>query len=146
VSPGIRRAFKRSAATAATLTVAAGLTVAVAPTAAAADRASFNLNYGGAYYRGTVEFYNRSVLVKGELKGLGGTLCRVGLAKTIAGEILDTGSTSPVCNGPVTREIPLTADVPGGARQVLIALTAAPAGPPFLAHCYVTRGDEYCEP
>lgn len=41
-----------------------------APGAAAADRASFNLSYGATYYRGTAEFYDRSVLVTGELRGL----------------------------------------------------------------------------
>ncbi|HEV7976067.1 hypothetical protein, partial [Amycolatopsis sp.] len=138
MSPRIRRAFKRSAAIAATLMVAAGLTVAGAPAAVADDRASFNLTYGGAYYRGTVEFYNRSVLVTGELRGLGTKGCRVGKATAIrnaSGGILDVGTTSAVCNGPVTREIPLTADVAGGAGLVLVALTLT-GGEPILAHCY----------
>ncbi len=135
----------RATAGAATLMVAAGFTVVGAPSAAADERASFDLTYGATYYRGTIDFYDRSVMITGELRGLS-TGCRKGQAyafRTAAPRTLDRGTTSTVCNGPVSRQIPLTADVAGGAAEVQVSLL--PAGEErLLAYCFVKRGEEFC--
>ncbi|MEU6261104.1 hypothetical protein [Streptomyces sp. NPDC047043] len=128
----------------ATLVAAAGLTLTGAPSAAAADRASFDLTVGATYFRGTIDFYNRSVSVDGVLRGLT-TGCRRGAAwaNDASGKVLDHRSTSLVCNGAVSRQIPLTADVPGGAAIVEVDLLDADGH--IIAFCFAVRGDEYCE-
>jgi hypothetical protein len=121
---------------------ATGLSVAGAPSAAADDRASFNLTWGATYYRGTVDFYNRSVVVSGQLRGLS-TGCRRANAYSFNPlKTLDSENTSLVCNGPVVREIPLSADAAGGASMVSISLRD-PEGR-YLTFCVCHRGDEYC--
>ncbi|MFD5017145.1 hypothetical protein [Streptomyces chartreusis] len=129
---------------AAALTAVAGLTLAGAPGAAAADRASFNLTVGATYFKGTIEFYNRSVTVNGVLRGLS-TGCRRGAAWAFAssGSTLDNRSTTAVCNGAVSKTIPLTADVPGGAAEVEVDLLEGNGY--RIASCRVQRGFEYCE-
>ncbi|MFI9407895.1 hypothetical protein [Nocardia sp. NPDC052316] len=126
-----------------TLAAVAGLTLAVAPNAAADETATFRLVYGATYFIGTIEFYNRSVLIAGNLRGLS-TGCRRGWAFAENGSWLDYNSTSATCTGPVYREIPLKIDVPGGVAKVDVHLTEADGN--TLADCTVLRGEEYCLP
>ncbi|CAM4413199.1 Secreted protein [Nocardia ninae] len=128
----------------ATLAAVGGLTVAGAPNAAADDRAIFELPFGATYYSGTIEFYNRSVVVAGSLRGLS-TGCRRGyaLSETAWGLVLDDNTTSATCTGPVHREIHLTADVAGGARIVQVWLVDEDNGV-LLVGCSVTRGGDRC--
>ncbi len=144
VYPRILRTSKRAAAVVATLAAVGGLTLAGAPNAAADDQAIFDLTFGATYYRGTIEFYNRSVIVAGSLRGLS-TGCRRGWAsaETADGGTLDYNTTSATCTGPVHREIHLTADVAGGARVVEVWLKDEANGN-FLVGCSVTRGGDRC--
>ncbi|WP_135237083.1 hypothetical protein [Nocardia sp. CS682] len=119
------------------------MTLTGAPNAAADDQASFDLTFGATYFRGTVEFYNRSAIVAGNLRGLS-TGCRRGWASThdTSGARLDVNSMSATCTGPVHREIPLKADVAGGAARVQVRLLEANGN--VLTSCWVTRGEERC--
>ncbi len=128
----------------ATLAAIGGLTLAGAPNAAADDRAIFDLPFGATYYSGTIEFYNRSVIVAGSLRGLS-TGCRRGAAsaETADGRTLDYNTTSATCTGPVHREIHLSADVVGGARIVQVWLVDEANGN-FLVGCAVKRGGDRC--
>ncbi|WP_251091579.1 hypothetical protein [Streptomyces sp. Caat 7-52] len=120
------------------------MNLAGAPHAAAADRATFDVTVAATYYRGTIEFYNRSVIVDGVLRGLS-TGCRRGgaWAYDAGGYPLAHKTTSLVCNGAVERDIPLSWDVPGGASSVVVDLLDADGN--LLKYCVTTRGDEYCE-
>lgn len=136
----------RRAATAVmtTLVAATGMALASAPNAAADDPARFDVGVGATYFRGTVNFYNRSASAEGLLRGLS-TGCRRGVATAVdsAGNILDRRSTSLVCSGVVERTIPLVADVPGGAAFVEVAI--ADADGKNLATCIAYRGDSVCQ-
>ncbi|MEW1797990.1 MULTISPECIES: hypothetical protein [Streptomyces] len=139
----IRRTTRRATAVGAAL-AAAGLNLAGTPSAAAADRASFDVTVAATYYRGTIEFYNRSVIVDGVLRGLS-TGCRRGgaWAYDAGGYPLAHKTTSLVCNGAVERDIPLSWDVPGGASSVVVDLLDADGN--LLKYCVLSRGYEYCE-
>jgi len=141
--PRVRRTTKTATTVAATLAVA-GLHLAGAPTAAAADRATFDVTVAATYYRGTFDFYNRSVIVDGVLRGLS-TGCRRGgaWAYDAGGHSLAHKTTSLVCNGAVERDIPLSWDVPGEASSVVVDLLDADGK--LLKYCVTTRGDEFCE-
>jgi hypothetical protein len=78
---------------------------------------------------------------------LSGTSCRHGGAWANIPDTapLDHGITGQVCNGPVPREIKLTADVRGGARYVQVDLLDPDGLGEPLDWCVVERGDEYCE-
>lgn len=140
----IRRTAKRATAVAAALAAAAGLNLAGAPNAAAADRATFDVTVGATYYRGTIEFYNRSVIVDGVLRGLSTGCRKAGAwAYDAGGDWMDHRNTSVVCNGAVERDIPLSWDTPGAASAVVIDLLDANGN--LIEYCVLYRGDEYCE-
>ncbi|MFF3228809.1 hypothetical protein ACFYV7_38855 [Nocardia suismassiliense] len=96
------------------------------------------------YYSGTIDFYSRSVVVAGSLRGLS-TGCRRGWAsaETASGTVLDYNTTSPTCTGPVHREIPLEADVAGGAGVVQVWLIDE-ANNRLLVGCTINRGQDQC--
>jgi hypothetical protein len=126
-----------------TLVAATGVVLASAPSAAADDPASFDVGVRATYFRGTVNFYNRSASVDGLLRGLS-TGCRRGVATAVdsAGNVLDRRSTSLVCSGVVERSIPLVADVPGGAAFVEVAIADADGN--NLDTCIAFRGNSSC--
>jgi hypothetical protein len=109
-----------AAAAAVLAPVAAPTGAAAAPASAAAyPTVNFLLKDGaGGYFAGTVTWYNRSVGVVGTFNADG---CERVLARSIAGITgLDTRSTSLHCNTQTSENIPLSADVPGGADRVYI--------------------------
>jgi hypothetical protein len=118
----MRRIAMIVAAAAAVLTpVAAPTGAAAAPASAAAyPTVNFLLQDGaGGYFAGTVTWYNRSVGVVGTFNADG---CERVLASSLVGitTALDTRSTSLHCNTQTSENIPLSANVPGGADRVYI--------------------------
>jgi hypothetical protein len=121
----MRRIGMIVAAAAAVLTLVAAPTAA--PTVAAAAPASavaypttdFLIRDGaGGYFSGTVTWYNRSVGVVGAFNAHD---CERVLARSIVDlTALDARSTSLHCNTQTSENIPLSADVPGGANRVYI--------------------------
>lgn len=138
------RALKKATTIATAVMAAAGFAVATAPSAAADDRASFNLQVKATYFQGTIDFYNRSVVVRGMLRGLS-TGCRRGAAWAFdsAGKELSYSNTTAVCTGAVSKTINLVADVPGGAARVEVDLNEGNGY--RIAACEVDRGFEYCD-
>ena len=106
---------------------AAVLTFVSAPPVAAAAPASVDAyptsdfyieGYDGSYFSGTVTWYNRSVGVAGIYNAVGCT--RVYMAALDGRRVLDERSTSLHCNKVTLENIPLSANVPGGADRVYI--------------------------
>jgi hypothetical protein len=138
----LRPRIRRAIAFTTTLLTAAGVALAGAPSAAADDPATFDLTIGATYFRGTINFFNRSASVVGVLRGLS-TSCRRGDAKAFSlNDELDHRSTSLVCNGVTNQTIPLTADVTGGAIKVIVSLKDANGA--LLRECWAYRGDPVC--
>ncbi|MFG2172553.1 hypothetical protein ACGFMO_14435 [Streptomyces niveus] len=120
------------AAAVGTMTLAAGTLMALPAATATAAPATvtavtdYSVPVGQTYTKGTLNFTNRSVSVNGEQKSVGtGTgECRKTYATAYDGNgnPLDARSTTPVCgrSGPV--DIPLTANVAGGAAYVEVCL------------------------
>jgi hypothetical protein len=114
----------------AALAAAASVAIAVAPAASAAEYPSGpiemnDIKYGASYMTGTVTFYNRSVGITGPAHFVG---CRTIYAFAYdvqpggARKQLDAGSTSPQCDRDHFVNIPLAADVSGGADLVRLEM------------------------
>lgn len=96
-----------------------------------------HLQFGATYMTGTVTFYNRSVGIKGPAHFVG---CRTIHAWSVdiqgsVDKILDYGSTSPKCDRDYFVDIPLEANIPGGAERVVIELRDG-AGKAFSPRVY----------
>jgi hypothetical protein len=117
----MRRIGMIVAAAAAVLTlVVAPIVAAAAPASAAAyPTTNFLIKDGaGGYFSGTVTWYNRSVGVVGAFNA---DECeRVYASSLVNTTRLDARSTSLHCNTVTSENIPLSADVPGGANRVYI--------------------------
>ncbi|MEV7044557.1 hypothetical protein [Amycolatopsis sp. NPDC051061] len=104
----------------------AGLVLMEAPAATAAPAGISHdfLVYGAdgnSYITGSVLFSNRSASVQATFHAAG---CRRFYAYSLAGTTqLDARSTSTHCNSTTGEDIPLKADVPGGANHVKVSLT-----------------------
>jgi hypothetical protein len=108
---------------------AAVLSLVAAPTVAAAAPASADayptLNFlvkdgAGGYFSGTVTFYNRSVGVVGAFNASG---CERAYATSLVDSTaLDARSTSLHCDTVTDANFSLSADVPGGANRVYLAI------------------------
>lgn len=109
------------AAAVAVLTLAAAPPVATAAPASAVayPTTEFLIRDGaGGYFSGTVTWYNRSVGVVGAFNAHD---CERVLARSIVDlTALDARSTSLHCNTVTSENIPLSADVAGGANRVYI--------------------------
>lgn len=127
----------RLAAGLAVLAATASVTIAVAP-AASADEYPYaviekeHLQYGASYLTGRVTFYNRGASVNGTAHLVG---CRTFYAWTIDKQgdkevPLDVKSSSPKCDGNFAIDIPLEANIVGGADRVIIEMRDG-AGKPF---------------
>ena len=116
----------RGRAVLAAVAAGAGLLLAGAPAASASTTGTstdFLIygNDGSSYVTGSVFFYNRSAEVVASLHAVG---CRRVYAYAYAGtKLLDTRSSSTHCNSDTGQDIPLNADVVGGADHVKIKLT-----------------------
>ncbi|MFI5592848.1 hypothetical protein ACIA5G_47900 [Amycolatopsis sp. NPDC051758] len=101
----------------------AGPTVAAASPASADAYPTLNflLKDGtGGYYSGTVTFYNRSVGVIGSFNASG---CERAYATSLVDlKALDERSTSLHCDVITSGSFSLSADVPGGANRVYLAI------------------------
>ncbi|UOZ04942.1 hypothetical protein [Amycolatopsis sp. WQ 127309] len=105
---------------------AAGLVLTEAP-AATAEPAGISHDFlvygadGNSYIVGSVFFSNRSASVDATFHAAG---CRRLYVYALAGTTqLDARSTSTHCNSTTGEDIPLKADVPGGANHVKLSLT-----------------------
>jgi hypothetical protein len=119
----MRRIGMILAAAAAVLTVVTGSTVAAAAPAGADAYPTLNFlikDGTGGYYSGTVTWYNRSVGVIGAFNASG---CERAYATSIVDlKALDARSTSLHCDTVTDASFSLSADVPGGANRVYLAI------------------------
>lgn len=104
---------------------AAGLLLTGAPAASATTSVSHDFFLWGAdgasYFDGVATFSNRSANVSGTFHAVG---CKRFYASAHAGSTqLDIRSTSTHCNATTSENIPLKADVVGGANRIRVALT-----------------------
>ncbi|MGW4394681.1 hypothetical protein ACWEHA_05270 [Amycolatopsis nivea] len=121
----IRRGKGRAAV--AMFAAVAGLVLAGAPAATAAPASTAPIDLvdpgSGSSFHGTAAFSNRSVTVAGTFHAVG---CRRFYAAPHAGsKQLDIKSTSLHCNSTTQENMPLAANVVGGANFVRVALTDA---------------------
>lgn len=119
--------YGKGRAAVAMFAAAAGLVLAGAPAATAAPAAIAPVDLvdpgSGSSFHGTAAFSNRSVTVAGTFHAVG---CRRFYAASHAGSTqLDIRSTSLHCNATTQETLPLTANVPGGANFVRVALADA---------------------
>lgn len=117
---------QKSRAVMAVAVAAAGLALLEAP-AATAEPAGISHDFlvygadGSSYITGSVFFSNRSASVEATFHAVG---CRRFYAYALAGTTqLDARSTSTHCDATTGEDIPLSADVPGGANHVKVSLT-----------------------
>ncbi|WIX97862.1 hypothetical protein QRX60_27670 [Amycolatopsis mongoliensis] len=117
---------RKSRAAMAIAAAAAGLVLMEAP-AATAEPAGISHDFlvygadGNSYITGSVFFSNRSASVEATFHAAG---CRRFYAYALAGTTqLDARSTSTHCNSTTGEDIPLKADVRGGANHVKVSLT-----------------------
>jgi hypothetical protein len=119
----MRRIGMILAAAAAVLTVVTGSTAAAAAPAGADAYPTLNFlikDGTGGYYSGTVTWYNRSVGVIGAFNASG---CERAYATSIVDlKALDARSTSLHCDTVTDASFSLSADVPGGANRVYLAI------------------------
>jgi hypothetical protein len=87
-------------------------------------------SYGATWARGTITWYDRSLLVEGEVRVVNGSGCRVVVAEAYSShaqdpnEPLDRRSTSQKCgDGVIPFQLKLDADLPGGANSITFCLT-----------------------
>ena len=119
-------AKSKARAVMATAAAIAGLVLMEAPAATAAPAGTSHdfLVYGAdgsSYITGSVLFANRSASVQATFHAVG---CRRFYAYALAGTTqLDVRNTSTHCNSNTGEDIPLKADVPGGANHVKVSLT-----------------------
>ncbi|GAQ51237.1 hypothetical protein [Streptomyces acidiscabies] len=114
------RTRKVGAAVTAVAAVAGGMVFAATP-ATAADSATFSIEYGASYYKGTATWSNRSVAVNGSFKATG---CRRIYARAFAGSTtLDFRSTSTWCDKAGPANFTLAADVVGGSDNIWVYMT-----------------------
>jgi hypothetical protein len=134
----------RLAAGATALAAIAGVAFGGAPAASAADYPyavieKSHLQFGATYVTGKVTFYNRSAGVTGTGHFVG---CRTLYAWAIDKQpgdkevVLDVGSTSPQCDKNHPINIPLEANIAGGADRVLLELRDG-AGKPFATRVFM---------
>jgi hypothetical protein len=93
-------------------------------TASTAAAEGFRVPYGNTYTAGTATFFNRSVSVVGEQKALSSSGCRYTYveARTSGGSLLDWNVSQITCAASENYQIPLVADVAGGAAYVDVYL------------------------
>jgi len=141
---GAGRTAKRATATVAALAVASGVALAGAPSAAAAeDPANVNLSYYNTSFVGSVNWFNRSVRVDGQLRALPGSCRRVYVVTmNSGGRILGDQSTSLQC-GVSEQHITVPADVPGGATYVQVLFKGPDES--VLDACLAEIGYEVCD-
>ncbi|MDX8147651.1 hypothetical protein SK854_36460 [Lentzea sp. BCCO 10_0061] len=134
----------RLAAGVTALAATAGMVFGAAPSAAAADYPyadieMSHLKFGATYVTGRVTFYNRSASVVGTGHFVG---CRTLYAWAIDKQpgdkevALDVGSTSPQCDKDHPINIPLEANIAGGADRVILELRDG-AGKPFPTRVFM---------
>ncbi|MFD4631127.1 hypothetical protein ACFVYR_07960 [Streptomyces sp. NPDC058284] len=98
----------------------AGMVFAAAP-ASAAGAATFSIEYGASYYKGTASWSNRSVSVDGSFKA---SNCRRVYARAFAGSTsLDFKSSSTWCNRSGPADFALAANVVGGSDNIWLYMT-----------------------
>ncbi|GAA1307629.1 hypothetical protein GCM10009634_70920 [Saccharothrix xinjiangensis] len=103
-----------------------GLVLASTPAATAVSASvvrDFYVDYGASYASGTATFTNRWVILEGTLHAVG---CdRAVYGDSYAGSNhLGSASSTPRCDGNWPIDIPVPANVVGGADRVLIRLVA----------------------
>lgn len=135
---------KRATATVAALAVAGGVALAGAPgVAAAEDPGIVRLSYYATSFVGSVNWFNRSVRIDGQLRALPGSCRRVYVQTFDSGHWqLAARSTSLQC-GTSEQHITVPADVPGGAAFVWVILQGPDDS--LLDSCEAQPGSEYCE-
>ncbi len=117
---------RRTTAAAGVAAVALVLTTAPAATAAPASVArDFHVSYGASYADGTATFTNRTVILQGTLHAVGCGRAIYGYSYA-GGNPISGGaaSSTPRCDGNWSFDVPVPANVAGGADSVLIELVA----------------------
>ncbi|GAA4632492.1 hypothetical protein GCM10023196_066170 [Actinoallomurus vinaceus] len=117
-----------------TVILSAG-TLLAAPAAGAADYpvSTFDVTVGNTYTRGTITWYNRSVVVAGEHKSVDQNYCRGTSAFALAanGEELARGySDDNVCGTSAKFSFTVTTYAPGGPAIVRVCLDDGAKTPP----------------
>lgn len=132
---GLKRAAMCTVAVLACMAlVAAPASAASYPTSAFGPQ-QLGPSYGASWARGTVTWFNRSVVADGEMRTAGGCLRLIVQTGRSGGEVISTASSSLKCGDAVHPiHIPVPADVTGGAAIVVFCF-AQPSNPNDYLGC-----------